>query len=150
MHAHKRCSNKILRNELTLKISICICVYDNVTCTVHAVRTGYTHAAHAKVRSSRSEEHQLPSKEAYRLFHEDYQCVICFMGAIATLRLGKNPSLSLLFIKSLLGTVEGGDGKQIMPWLLSKAFSAKCTCCKMFKALWRTLYCPISTNRQCM
>ena len=85
------------------------------------------HASHAQcsacrtcqgVRSSRSEEHQLQAKKLTVYFMKITHLLVVLWELslnIHTVRLKKNPLLSLLFIESLSGTVEGGDGKQITP-----------------------------------
>ena len=52
---------------------------------------------------------------------------------VHTLHLKNNSLLFLLSIESSSGSVEGSGGKQITPYLLNEAFSAKSTRCKSVK-----------------
>ena len=107
---------------LALTINISVRVHDNVTYTVQCM--------HARrmcqgARSSSSEEHQLQAKKLTIYFMKTTNVSVVLWELspnIHTLYLKKNPSLSLLFIESSSGTVEGGDGKQITPYHLNKAF----------------------------
>ena len=113
VHASGVAIKKIAQYVLTLTTNINIHMHNNVTCTVqrmHACRTCQD------TRSSRSEERQLQAKELTIYFMKTTNVSIVLWELSLnryTLRLKKNPSLSLLFIESLSGTVEGGDGKQI-------------------------------------
>ena len=84
-----------------------------------AVHALVPHVPRCKVaRLSRSEEYQLQAKKLTIYFMKTTNMSVVLWELsldIHTLHPKKNPSLSLLFIKSLLGTAEGSDGKQIMP-----------------------------------
>ena len=104
-------------------------------------------------RSIRSEELQLyQAKKLIIYFMKTTNVLVVLLEPllnIRTLFLKKNPSLSLLFIKSLSGTVEGGDGKQIIPQLLNKTFSSKSTRCKCSKSHKEPYNATLSTSKQC-